>query len=234
MLRTTRKTGALDRLVAATLTVALAGYWIPATSHAAETASPAGEIGGTVLLPDGLTPVAGVSVKAANVDSEKIYTSTPTGRDGAYRLTGLPAGTYDLAVESSEGIYAADTLVRTIPGKRVVVSLAITKGAQEGQEGQEGQQGEGEKPKEGDQTGQQGDEKKADEGTKQGDSGQAEPEGQKKKRKGGSFWRTPWAALVGIVPGAILLGVAANAAAGDNSDDDEDEPNCMTPPCKNK
>ncbi|HEY3176809.1 MAG TPA: carboxypeptidase-like regulatory domain-containing protein [Candidatus Polarisedimenticolia bacterium] len=218
MRRTTRKAGAFDRLVAAVLTVALAGYWVPAMAYARESQPRSAEIGGLVLLPDGLTPVSGVSVKAANVDTEQIYASASTGQDGIYRLSGLPAGTYDLAVESPEGLYAADTLVQAIPGKRVIVSLAINKGIQEGQ------QGEGEKPPEEQKAGEEG--KKVEEGQKEGDPNQpAEPEPEKKSKKGKSFWRSPWAALVGIVPAAILLGFAANAAAGN----DDNEPNPMTP-----
>ncbi len=90
MRRTTRKGGAFDRLVAAVLTVALAGYWVPAMAYAREGQPRSAEIGGLVLLPDGLTPVAGVSVKAANVDTERIYSSARTGQDGVYRLSDLP------------------------------------------------------------------------------------------------------------------------------------------------
>jgi hypothetical protein len=217
MHRTTRKAGAFDRLVAAVLMVALAGYWIPATAYAGESRAGAAEIAGAVLLSDGLTPVPGVSVKAANVDTEQIYASVKTGQDGIYKLTGLPAGSYDLAVETSEGLYAADALVEAIPGKRVIVSLAI-KGV-----AKEEPPAEGQKPTEGQQAGEQG---KADKGKEEGkkdDKAEPEPKKESKKKKG--FWRSPWGALVVIIPGAVLLGVAASSIAGD----DDNEPNPVTP-----
>ena len=160
------------------------------------------EVAGAVLLPDGLTPVPGVSVKAANVDTEQIYASVKTGQDGIYKLTGLPAGSYDLAVETSEGLYAADTLVEAIPGKRVIVSLAIKSVAQEGQ------------PAEGEKAGEKGEADKGKEEGKNDDKAEPEPYKNPKKRKG--FWRSPWGALVVIIPGAVLLGVLANAIVGDS------------------
>ena len=215
-----RKAGAFDRIVAAFLTMAIACYWVPATAAAVSQPQLA-EIHGNILAADGLTAVAGVSVKAANMDTRAVYTSTTTGQDGHYTLKGIPAGSYDLAVETPQGLYAANLLVDVDAGRRTAVSLALQPGVQqpppptppaEGQDKDKPKADEGKK-----------DEGKKDEGKKDDKAKQPEPQEQKKKKKGGGFWRSPGGAAILIVGGAAVLGVAANAAAGN----DNEEP--MTP-----
>ena len=124
-----RKARGGDRIVAAVLAVTLATYWIPATALASTApvapATRAAEIRGSVFSGDGLTAIAGVSVKAANMETHTIYTSSSTGSDGIYKLTDLPAGSYDLAVQTPQGLFAADALVEAMEGRRTMVSLAI-------------------------------------------------------------------------------------------------------------
>jgi len=224
----TRKAGALDRIVAAVLTVAIAVYWVPAASAA--TAQPVlAEIRGSVLGADGLTAVRGVSVKAANMDTRQIYTSDLTGDNGSYRLTGLPAGSYDLAVSTPHGLYAADMLIDAAAGSRTIVSLALKPGA--GAPAEEPPPppppppdpnappaNPDEKPDE-----KKPDEKKPDEKKPEDKKPEAkpEPQEQKKKKKGNSFWRTPGGAAIAIVVGAALVGAAASGATSNNDDDDD-------------
>src|SRR5262245_10131886 len=110
---TTQRAGVFNRFVAAVLTFAIDGYWIPARAFAAVDRPETAGIRGHVVGADGLTAVAGVSVKAANMETKTVFSSAPTGKDGVYSLKNLPPGTYDLAVETPQGLYAADSLIDT-------------------------------------------------------------------------------------------------------------------------
>ena len=150
------------------------------------------------------------------METRQIYTSARTSETGIYRLGDLPAGSYDLAVETPRGLYAADLLVDASAGRRTAVSLALKTGVQ--QSGQEGQQGQPAEPPKGDEK--KTDEGKKDEGKKEETPAQPEPQQQKKKKKGGGFWRSPGGAAIAIVVGAALVGAAANSAAGNDNNDE--------------
>lgn len=210
----TRRAGAFDRFVAAMVAVTITGYWAPATMGATSQPQLA-EIRGIVLAADGLTAIVGVSVKAANMQTRHVYTSPPTNENGTYRLDSLPPGSYDLAVETPQGLYAGDLLVDTSAGKRTMVSLALKPGVQ--QQGQEGQQDQPSEPPKGDDK--KTEEGKKDEGKKEEQPAQPEPQQQSKKKKGGGFWRSPGGAAIAIVVGAVLVGAAANSAAGNSNEE---------------
>ena len=216
-----KRARSMHRIVAGILSVALAGYQIPSTALAAaaapsSTVPAVAEIRGNVFGADGMTALAGVSVKAANMATHKIYTSSATGADGLYSLSDLPPGSYDLAVQTAKGLFAADALVDVRAGKRTSVSLAIRPDAQEGQRQDPPNPPDPnapEPPKEGENPPEQ----KPEEG-KPGDT-PAEPEPQKPAKSGGSFWRSPAGAAIAIIAGAALIGAAANSAAGDDEED---------------
>jgi hypothetical protein len=216
----TCKTRGGDRIVAALLTVTLAGTWIPSTALASTTlvapSARAAEIRGSILGADGLTTIAGVTVKAAHMATHQIYTSNLTGTDGTYKLSDLPAGSYDLAVQTPQGLFAADALVEAKEGRRTTVSLAIRADRQDPPpQPPPDAPKEGEKPPE-----QKPDEKKPEEGKKEGEK-PPEPQAEKPPKKGGGFWRSPAGAAIAIVAGAVLVGVAASSAVGDDEADDE-------------
>lgn len=210
-----RKAGTLDRIVAGVLTVTLAGYFIPVAHASTPTAASApvparAEIRGNVFGADGLTTIAGVSVKAANLETHAIYTSDSTAADGVYKLRDLPPGSYDLAVQTPQGLFAADALVDARAGHRTTVSLAIRPATRQDPPPQGEEQKEGEKPAE----------QKPEEGEKPAEK-PAEPQAQKPQKKAGGFWRSPAGAAIAIVAGAVVVGVAANSAVGDDEEDDE-------------
>ena len=212
MLRTTRRAGAFDRLMATALTFAITVCTIPGSVYAGPVSNGAAEISGIILLPDGLTPITGVKVKAANLETRQIYSSEKTAQDGVYTLTSLPAGTYDLAVETPDGLYAGDTIIPAVAGKRQVVSLAIRTAAQPGlQEGQEPP-----KPPEGPPPAEP--EPKPEE-----PKAEPEPEQAKGGKRGKSFWRSPLGAGILVVGGAVVVGFAANSIVGDDDDVNEDD-----------
>ena len=208
----TRRLGTLDRLVAMLLTIAISGYWVP-VSRAATAQPQFAEIRGNVLAADGLTAVAGVSVKAANMETRQVYTSQPTGENGIYSLKNLPAGSYDLAVETPRGLYPADTLVDANAGKRLTISLALKPADRSKEDPPPTPKPEEGKPDEGKK-----DEGKKDEGKKDQPTTPPEPQPQKKTKKSGGFWRSPGGAAIVIVAGAAIVGVAANNAAGNSSE----------------
>jgi hypothetical protein len=191
--------------------VALAGYGMPLSTIAnAAVQQNSAEIRGVIVGADGLTAVAGVTVKAANLETSQVFESARTGSDGAYDIAALPAGPYELAVETSAGrLYATDTTVQAGAGKRTMVSLSLRPDNQEGQP---------EKPKE--------EPPKTDEGKpeqpKPDQPAEPAPDTAAKK-KGTSFWRSKTGASILIVGGAIVLGFGASALSSDNDDDDDDD-----------
>jgi ferric enterobactin receptor len=62
-------------------------------------AQPAGDIHGSVLDPDG-SPIYGASVAVHSTADASLVSGAIAGRDGAFRVQGLPAGTYYLQITS--------------------------------------------------------------------------------------------------------------------------------------
>lgn len=206
-----------DRLVAAAMTIATATYLIPVSALAGVPSSAVAEIRGSVLQSDGLTAVTGVSVKAANMATRQIYTSAVTRQDGRYRLSNLPPGSYDLAVETPSGLFAADVLIDAAAGRRTIVSLSLRPAAHQSRQEDPPEPQDPNAPAEPPAEAPP-EEPKPEE---QPPAEPPQPEEQPKKRKGAGFWRSPTGAAIAIVVGAGLLGAAANSATGD---DDEEEP----------
>ncbi|HEU4402789.1 MAG TPA: carboxypeptidase-like regulatory domain-containing protein [Candidatus Polarisedimenticolia bacterium] len=82
-------------------------------------------IRGDLYQPDGKEKLAGGKVTAINVRTGKQYPSNVTGDNGAYEISGLPAGTYDLVVESSGGVFVADNLIDLDRGESISLSYAV-------------------------------------------------------------------------------------------------------------
>ncbi|HET6374030.1 MAG TPA: carboxypeptidase-like regulatory domain-containing protein [Candidatus Polarisedimenticolia bacterium] len=213
---TTRRAGAFHRLVAVMLTLAIAGYWVPSVPRAAATRPVTAGIRGNVVRADGLTAVAGVSVKAANMGTKTVYSSPPTGKDGVYSLSNLPPGTYDLAVETPQGLYPSDSFIDAATGRWTIVSLSL-RGVEDPPApppenppaaDPNAPAAEPEKPKE--------------EGKKDEAPPEPQPQDQKKKKKkGSSFWKSPGGAAIAIVVGGVLIGAAANSSTNDKADDND-------------
>jgi len=216
-----RKASCFDRLLAAVLTLSLSGIGggLAQASSGGAQASFA-EIRGNILAADGLTAISGATVKAANLDTRTIYSSAITTQDGSYKLAGLPAGSYDLAVETPQGLFVADHLVAANAGKSTLVSLALKPESRDVQGPQEGR-GEEKKPEEAKPEG----EEKKDE-----PPAEPEPEAEKKKKSGPGFWRSPGGAAISIIIGAALIAAAANSAADDSKDDDQMTPSLAPQP----
>jgi hypothetical protein len=84
-----------------------------------EPAVPNSEIRGKVLGPDG-KPASGVDVLAYHLATEETFTTTTNGK-GAFVLTDLPYGYFDMAARSADGLYVSDQVANVSPtGKNIV------------------------------------------------------------------------------------------------------------------
>ncbi|MGH9749972.1 MAG: carboxypeptidase-like regulatory domain-containing protein [Candidatus Polarisedimenticolia bacterium] len=84
-----------------------------------------GSIAGELFQADGRTTLEGARAYAINVKTGKQYISEVTNRGGNYRIDGLPAGTYDVALEINGQIYVADNLVDLSSGEGVSLSYSV-------------------------------------------------------------------------------------------------------------
>jgi hypothetical protein len=90
-------------------------------------AGPAGNvvIRGNVASADKATPIAGARVYAVHLDTKQVFTSSPSGAKGEYSITGLPFGYYDIAVETTDGLFLANRVINAPAGERVEISLML-------------------------------------------------------------------------------------------------------------
>ena len=114
----TRRTGRA-RLAAALTIAVLPVAWTPA-------AQPPGraELAGTIRTTAG-TPLEGARLLAADSDRGEVHRSAPTDADGGFTLADLPPGTYDLAVETDEGVYLVRDPLYLVDGVRRTLRIAV-------------------------------------------------------------------------------------------------------------
>jgi hypothetical protein len=56
-------------------------------------------------------PLGGARVLLYHLATERMFSSSITGDEGRYEVSGLPEGYYDLAVQTQDGLYVADRVV---------------------------------------------------------------------------------------------------------------------------
>jgi hypothetical protein len=88
-----------------------------------------GVVRGVLYQEDEKSRLAGATVTAINVRTGRRYVSNHTGDNGAYEIAGLPAGTYDLAIEQADRLYVSENLVELAESQRLYLSFAIQSGA---------------------------------------------------------------------------------------------------------
>jgi hypothetical protein len=86
-------------------------------------------LNGNIFSAGDSTPLAGVRVHVGDPASGRIYQSDWTGNDGSFRVEGLPAAGYELAVEANGGLYVVGSAVQLAPGQTRDVQLAINAAA---------------------------------------------------------------------------------------------------------
>jgi hypothetical protein len=184
----------------------------------------AGYLSGRIFVADGVTPRAGVVVKAANLSTSQVFTSTRTDGSGHYALTGLPSGQYQIAVETGEGLYVNQDQVPVLKGRKTLFSLALNRGAAQDEPPPPANPPAQEPPPaQPPPQAQPPAETPKPEETKPEDKGKektpAEKDaGQKGKKKGGSFWRSGWGVAIGLGGGAIVLGLLADSITGNTNE----------------
>ncbi|MFQ5890502.1 MAG: carboxypeptidase-like regulatory domain-containing protein [Gemmatimonadota bacterium] len=108
----------------ATLLTLLMALGPPFASHVPAQAG-GGSIRGIIYESDGTTRLVGATVMAIDVKTGTRYTSDLTGENGAYRIAGLPAGTYDVVVESGGILFVAANLIDLGRNQQFSVSYSI-------------------------------------------------------------------------------------------------------------
>ena len=86
-------------------------------------AAPAGSLAGRVL-PAADRPVA-TRVWISPYGSKGAPIETPVAVDGSFAVAGLPAGTVELAIETSEGLYPVNAPIAIAPGTTRTLQLAL-------------------------------------------------------------------------------------------------------------
>lgn len=193
---------ALSFLVA--LTIGTAG--LPAFAS-----SPSARLAGRILQTGSGTGVSGAVVKVALRPDAKVYQSARTDAKGSYSLSGLPSGTYDVAVESSGGLYVSTASLNLVPGEKRDLSLSIRPESRRETKADEPTPGEPPPPAEPPAPA------PAEPTTPPPEAPKEEPkkpEAEKKTttKKKSPFWRTPWGGALIVVGTAAVVGAAAHSS----------------------
>lgn len=121
----TRGIKRMHPLIALLLVVGLCLGPVRAAETPAAEETGRGSIHGTIYQPDEKGPLAGAKVTAINVRTGALYTSKVTTENGNFDVSGLPAGTYDVVIEVSGGVFVADHIVDVGPGEGVSKSYSV-------------------------------------------------------------------------------------------------------------
>jgi hypothetical protein len=79
---------------------------------------------GRVFGADRVTPVSGAVVRAVRGDGVQVYSSLPTDSKGAYTISNIALGSYDIVVEVSDGIFVVEKTLGVTEAKTYGLSLA--------------------------------------------------------------------------------------------------------------
>ncbi len=115
----------IQRVVAVVLAAAVISFLGPVPALAGA-ASP---LSGRVLSPS-RQPEAGAVVALYDASTDATFRSEPTDARGAFRVSGAPAGTYAVVVETPRGAYLAADALRLDPASPRAVSLSLTASAE--------------------------------------------------------------------------------------------------------
>jgi hypothetical protein len=169
-------------------------------------ASPASaRLAGRILQSGSLSGVEDAVVKLALRPDAKVYESTRTDAKGSYSLSGLPSGTYDVAVESAGGLYVSTAPVSLVPGEKRALSLSIRPDAQKGDTSADppapGEPTPPPPPPPVDPTAPPPEPPK-----------ETPPPAETKPKKKTPFYRTPWGGALIVVGSAAVVGAIAHSS----------------------
>ena len=167
-----RRTSAVPVCLAALLAFA---QFAPTMVAAQETGS---SLSGRIFDSAG-QPIGGARVLAYHLSAEEGFDSGATDVKGAYQITSLPYGYFDIAVETPQGLYVSDQVVNVPPAGKVSLTLNLFPYSEA-----------------------RADDGRSFPGTEQQPVGEARVG---EKGKGGSFWKSPKGYATIAAAGAALI-----------------------------
>jgi hypothetical protein len=120
----------LRRFTASLMTVLLLfpmGSMTLAQSEEATGTEGQAQLRGRISALDG-SSVAGATIIAYHLSSEQVYRSDPTDSSGGFSIENLPYGYYDLAVQSSAGLFVANQVINLPPSGKASMSMTLSVG----------------------------------------------------------------------------------------------------------
>jgi hypothetical protein len=181
----------LEKLIVLVLVVAVGSTGLPALA-----ATPSASLSGRIVRAGTGSPLQGAVLKLALKDGETTFESGQADSEGQYSLSGIPSGSYDVAVETGGGLYLLSPALALSPGEQRSLSLSLQPDADEPA------------PKSPPDT------PKPAEGDKGGKKGAEQPKAAKGKGLV-HFLRTPWGGVTLVLGTAAIIGALVHSS--DNS-----------------
>lgn len=110
-------------LAVAVVLAMLAGFPVLAQEESGVTGN--SRIVGKITAMDGKTRVSGATVVAYHLSTEAFFYSAVSTGKGEYQFSGLPAGYYDLAVRTPDGLYVGSTVINVAPTRKVIADFSL-------------------------------------------------------------------------------------------------------------
>ena len=114
----------VHRLLAIVLVLFFALGPLPVTTALAVGEGRSG-IRGFLFESDASTKLPAARTIAINVTTGERFESNLTGSNGSYEIKGMPAGTYDIVIESSGRLFVVSSLVDIARGQRITTSFSV-------------------------------------------------------------------------------------------------------------
>lgn len=92
---------------------------------------------GKITQPDGKTAVPDATVVAYHLSSKQFFSSAPSDAKGGYTIADLPAGYYDLAVRTPQGLFVGSSIVNVAPARKSIANFSVVPFGTEAQRGAE-------------------------------------------------------------------------------------------------
>ncbi len=117
----------MDGMRRTALALVILGMALGPQAMSVMAAGPAGNVSirGVVFSGETQDAVMGARVYAVHLDTKQVFSSAPSTDKGEYALTGLPYGYYDLAVETTDGLYLANRVINAPAGEKVEISMIL-------------------------------------------------------------------------------------------------------------
>jgi hypothetical protein len=85
------------------------------------------QLQGRISALDG-SSVAGATIIAYHLSSEQVFRSEVIGSSGDFSIVDLPYGYYDIAVQTTNGLFVADQVINLPPSGKASLNLSLSRG----------------------------------------------------------------------------------------------------------